>query len=132
MLGGEGTIEATCPGEHRDIKVTFLEVTELVPAPVDPPRFAHNGVAVAAPRDLVRAKLEAICSRGAARDYNDIAAAFRAWPELAAAAFHSLPRRSADDVAIAVANPPLAEVTTVSAADMATIRRHAAFRQRRA
>ena len=132
LLGGEGTIEATCPGEHRDIKVTFLEVTELVPAPVDPPRFAHNGVAIAAPRDLVRAKLEAICSRGAARDYNDIAAAFRAWPELAAAAFHSLPRRSADDVAIAVANPPLAEVTTVNAADMATIRGHAAFRQRRA
>ena len=44
LLGGEGTIEATCPGEHRDIKVTFLEVTGASRSPaVCAQRRRHRG-----------------------------------------------------------------------------------------
>ena len=128
--GGDGVIEATWPGTYRDIHVTFLEVTELVPVPVEAPRPASNGVPVAAPRDLVRAKLEAVCNRGTARDYADIAAAFDAWPQMCAAAFCTIRGRTADEIAIALANPPADEVDAIGADTMAVIRAHASFRGR--
>lgn len=130
LRGGDGVIEASCPGDNRDILVTFLEVTGLVPPALDPPRSAKNGVPVASPRDLVRAKLEAICNRGAAKDYTDIAAAFQAWPDMSAAAFCTIDGRTAHEIAIALANPPADEYPSIDAATMAAIRRHAAFRDR--
>ena len=130
LRGGEGVIEASCPGVDRDILVTFLEATGLVPPALDAPRSAPNGVPVASPRDLVRAKLEAICNRGAAKDYADVAAAFEAWPEMSAAAFYTIEARTAQDIAIALANPPAEEHSLIDAATMAAIRRHAAFRDR--
>lgn len=130
LRGRVGSIEATWAGERRNVRLTFLEARAIVPPPQDAPRFAPNGVAVASPRDLVRAKLEAICNRGAARDYRDIAAAFDAWPALAATAFESLPDRTAEDIAIAVANPPLAEIGGIDDATAAAIRHHAAYRRR--
>ncbi|MDE0419485.1 MAG: nucleotidyl transferase AbiEii/AbiGii toxin family protein [Gammaproteobacteria bacterium] len=131
LRGGDGVIEATCPGADRDILVTFLEVTGLVPPALDPSRPAPNGVPVASPRDLVRAKLEAICNRGAAKDYADIAAAFEAWPEMSAAAFYTIDGRSAQEIAIALANPPADEHSSIDAATMAAIRRHAVTRDRK-
>lgn len=130
LRGGDGAIEASWPGVHRNIVVTFLEASELVPPAIDPPRTAPNGVAVASPRDLVRAKLEAICNRGAAKDYADIAAALQAWPALSAAAFCTIDGRTPDEIAIALANPPVADFKSIGADTMAVIRRHAAFRER--
>lgn len=130
LRGGDGVIEASCPGVDRDILVTFLEVTGLVPPALDASRSAPNGVPVASPRDLVRAKLEAICNRGAAKDYADIAAAFQAWPAMSAAAFYTIDGRPAHEIAVALANPPADEYSSIDAATMAIIRRHAAFRDR--
>lgn len=129
--GGEGVIEASWPGTHRNINVTFLEVTGLVPRPIEAPRRASNGVAVAAPGDLVRAKLEAVCNRGTARDYVDVAAAFEAWPEMCAAAFDSIEGRTVDEIAIALANPPADELGAIEVDTMGVIRAHASLRARR-
>lgn len=74
--------------------------------------------------------LFAICNRGAAKDYADIAAAFEAWPGVSAAAFDTVDGRSAHEIAIALANPPADEYSSINAATMAAIRRHAALRAR--
>ena len=129
LSGGEGVVEAIWPGIHRTVTVTFLEVTTLVPPAVEPPRLAPNGIAVASPFDLVRAKLEAVCNRGAANDYTDIAAAFRAWPELAANALATIPGRTEHEIAVALANPPLDEFAAIDDSTMSAIRSHGAFRQ---
>ena len=131
LRGGDGVIEASWPGLHRNVNVTFLEVTGLVPPAIQPPRLATNGVAVASPCDLLRAKLEAVCNRGAAKDYADVAAAFQAWPDMSAAAFGTIGDRAANEIAIALANPPADEFAAIDARTMGVIRSHAALRERR-
>lgn len=106
LQGGPGMVDAAVKGERRSVKVTFMECGRLIPAPTRDPMTAPNGVAVAHPADLVAAKIEACLNRGALRDYEDVAAAFDAWPEWTRAASRSLEGRSASAVGRALAAPP--------------------------
>ena len=81
LSGGTGMVDATI--EHgRPIRVTLMETGAMVPDPEEAPIRAPNGVMVAHPKDLVRAKLEACLTRDAARDFIDIAHCTRVWPKL--------------------------------------------------
>ena len=126
---GRGVVaEFLWPGPARRIRVTFIASSTLVPPPLEPPRHAPNDVPVAAPLDLVRAKLEAICNRGSANDFADMAAACRRWPALADSAFDAVPNRDRYELDVALGNPPADEEQGIPAADMAAIRQHAAHR----
>lgn len=129
LRGRGGSARASVAGDVRDIQVSFLFSRKIVPPPMQPPRVAVNGVAVASPLDLVRAKLEVVCDRGVAKDYADLAAAFRAWPDMAHQAFDLVPNRSRYDLDIILGNPPIDEEADISPADLASIRRHAAYRR---
>ena len=129
LRGGGGSAKATVVGNARDIQVSFLYSRQIVPPPMQAPRIASNGVAVASPLDLLRAKLEAACNRGVARDYADLAAAFRAWPGIAHQAFDLVPNRTRHDLDIVLGNPPIDEEADISPDDLAIIRRHAAYRR---
>ena len=131
QLGGRGGVAwASVTGDARDIQVTFLRSRRIVPPPMQPPCVAaNNGVAVASPLDLVRAKLEAVCDRGVAKDYADLAAAFRAWPGMAHQAFDLVPNRTRYDLDVVLGNPPIDEEADISPDDLASIRRHAAYRR---
>ena len=129
LRGRGSSAAATVAGNARDIQVSFLYSRMIVPPPMQQPRMAANGVAVASPLDLVRAKLEAVCNRGVAKDYADLAAAFRAWPGMAHQAFDLVPKRSRHDLNIVVGNPPIDEEADISPDDLASIRRHAAYRR---
>lgn len=129
LRGGGGSAGAVVAGDARDIQVSFLYSRKIVPPPVQPPRIAANGVAVASPLDLVRAKLEAAFDRGVAKDYADLAAAFRAWPGMAHQAFDLVPNRTRRELDIALGNPPIDEEADILPEDLARIRRHAAYRR---
>ena len=107
LVGGPGMVDATIQGEHREIKVTFMETGCLIPNPMRAPLIAPNGVAVAHPVDLLAAKYEACLGRGALRDYVDVATAFDAWPSWAQLASRNLPGRHPAAVGRAMASPPL-------------------------
>lgn len=107
--GGPGMVDAKVrDGVSQDVlTVTFMECGHMIPLPTRDPLTAANGVAVAHPVDLVAAKVEACLSRGATRDYVDVAEALGAWPswcrdEVPAA----LPERSRSAIGRALAAPP--------------------------
>ena len=130
---GRGAVAAFLwPGSTRPIRVTFIASRTLVPPPLEPPRPASNNVPVAAPLDLVRAKLEAICNRGGANDFADMAAACRHWPATTHRAFDAVPNRDRYELDVALGNPPADEAHLIAEADMAAIRRHATYRMTRA
>ena len=129
LRGRGGSARAFAAGHGRDIQVSFLYSRRIIPPPTQPPRIAANGVAVASPLDLVRAKLEAVCNRGVAKDYADLAAAFRAWPGMAHQAFDLVPNRSRYDLDIVLGNPPIDEEADISPDDLVSIRHHAAYRR---
>ena len=129
LRGRGGSAGALAPGDARDIRVSFLYSRKIGPPPMQPPRIAANGVAVASPLDLVRAKLEVVCDRGVAKDYADLAAAFRAWPPMAHQAFDLVPNRTRHDLDIVLGNPPIDEEADISPDDLASIRHHAAYRR---
>ena len=106
LEGGGGMIDALIQGEHRELIITFIECGRIIPSPVRNPVTAPNGVAVADPVDLMAAKVEACISRGEQRDYEDICAAFSAWPAQIEAAISALPGRSTSAVGRALATPP--------------------------
>jgi len=108
LRGGPGMVDGTLPGRSRTVKVTFMECGHLIPQPTRKPVEAPNGVAVAHPVDLVAAKLEACCNRGAQRDYEDVAEALAAWPGWCReAAGKALPNRGRAEIGRALAAPPL-------------------------
>lgn len=91
--GGGGMVDAELPAPGRpegSITLTFMEMGRLIPAPRRRPIRSTNGVAVAHPLDLIASKLTALTSRDTLRDYRDIAAAFRAWPDMAERAAEQL------------------------------------------
>ena len=107
--GGPGMVDAQVldVATQRVLTVTFMECGHMIPLPTRGPLTAPNGVAVAHPVDLVAAKVEACLSRGATRDYADVAEAVDAWPnwcrdEVPAA----LPTRSKSAIGRALAAPP--------------------------
>ncbi len=106
LEGGLGMVDAVIKGDHRDLIITFMECGHLIPFPVRNPVFAPNGIAVAHPIDLMTAKIEACISRGEKRDYEDIAAAFSAWPGWNDSAIGALPARSVAAVGRTLATPP--------------------------
>ena len=61
--------------------MTFMECGHMVPMPVSEPVKTSNGVAVAHPVDLTAAKLVACMNRSAVRDYEDVAACIKTWPD---------------------------------------------------
>lgn len=129
LRGGGGSAGAVVAGNARDIQVSFLYSRKIVAPPVQPPRIAANGVAVASPLDLVRAKLEAAHNRRTVQDYADLAATFRTWPEIAHKAFDLVPDLSRRQLDIAMENPPIDEEADILPEDLASIRRHAAYRR---
>ena len=128
VIGRGAVAEFLWPGSARRIRVTFIASSTLVPPPLEPPRPAPNDIPVAAPFDLVRAKLEAICNRGGANDFADMAAACRRWPALTDRAFDAVPNRDRYELDVALGNPPADEAHRIPAADMAALRRHATYR----
>lgn len=106
LRGGSGMVDALVPSGDRDVVVTFLECGRLIPMPLRDPVTSASGIAVAHPVDLVAAKLAACRSRGAGRDYVDIAAALEAWPRWCRDAVAALPRDAAE-VAHDLAAPPV-------------------------
>ena len=106
LHGGPGMVDAIVKINHRDIIITFMECGKLTPYPIQDPMTASNGVAVAHPVDLVIAKLEACINQGTQRDYEDIVAAFIAWPEWVNTAIHSVPARPVATVGCSLAAPP--------------------------
>ena len=129
LRGRGGSAGAVVAGDARDIRVSFLYSRKIVPPPMQPPRIAANGVAVGSPLDLVRAKLEAARNRRTAQDYVDLAATFRAWPEIAHKAFDLVPDWTRHELDVAMENPPIDEEADISPEDLASIRRHAAYRR---
>lgn len=105
LRGGGGMVDGLVQGAEREIVVTFMECGSLIPIPVREPVISSRGIAVAHPVDLVAAKLEACLSRGAGRDYIDLAAALEAWPRWCRDAVESR-SRDAVDVARGLAAPP--------------------------
>ena len=105
LRGGSGMVDALVPSRDREVVVTFMECGRLIPMPVRDPVMSPGGIAVAHPIDLIAAKLEACRSRGAGRDYVDVAAALEAWPCWCRDAAATLPRGAAD-VAHALAAAP--------------------------
>ena len=81
LSGGAGMVDATVEC-GRPIRVTLMETGAMVPDPGENPIEAPNGVMVAHPKDLIRAKLEACLTRDAARDFVDVAHCARVWPQL--------------------------------------------------
>ena len=81
LSGGPGMVDAVIES-GRMIQVTLMETGVLVPNPQETPIEAPNGVMVAHPKDLVRAKIEACLSRDTARDFIDMAQCTQAWPKL--------------------------------------------------
>lgn len=107
LRGGPGMVDATLAGHSRALKVNFMECGRLIPLPTRKPIVAPNGVAVAHPVDLVAAKMEACCNRGAQRDYEDVAEALSAWPRWCReGAGKALPNRSWTEIGRALAAPP--------------------------
>ena len=131
-IGRGAVAEFLWSGSTRRIRVTFIAGRTLVPPPLEPPWPAPNDVPVAAPLDLVRAKLEAICNRGGANDYADMAAACRRWPATTDRAFDAVPNRDRYELDVALGNPPADEAHLIREADMAAIRHHASYRAARA
>ena len=114
LVGGVGMLDAQLPTVGRVIKLTFMECGRQIPNPEQEPIRAANGVAVAAPEDLVIAKAAACLSRGETRDYCDLAAAGDAWPELTADALKRVPNREPLAVAMALSAPGTGVVRELS------------------
>jgi len=107
LSGGDGMVDGVVKSRDRDIRLTFMECRSLLPLPAYRPIEAENGVLVAHPADLIASKAHAICSRGALRDYQDLAASFRAWSELCVDTLRSAPSRSCLEIARALNTPPI-------------------------
>ena len=120
-----GNAQAWVANATRSIRVSFLHSISMVPLPTQPAHIASNGVAVASPLDLVRSKLEAVHNRRMANDYVDLAAIFRVWPRMAHQAFDLLPDWTRHELNIYLENPQ----AETSRDDLASIRRHAAYRR---
>jgi len=107
IQGGPGMVDVKLSCRQRDIIATFMECGRLIPLPAHDPISAPNGVLVAHPIDLVTAKIEACCSRALPRDYEDIIAAFEAWPDWCRCAVENLTARDVPAVGRILAAPPV-------------------------
>ena len=125
VRGGGSMVDVVISGE-RDVMVTMMECGRLIPMPICEPITADNGVRVAHPVDLVAGKVHACVSRGARRDYEDIAAAARTWHRWTLQGVKAVIEKTSYDaawVARALAEPsPEAEL---GSRDMGTLRRFA-------
>ena len=79
IRGGDGMVDVVVRTQ-RAITISMMECGAVIPHPLHRPRAAPNGVLVAHPVDLVAAKLHAIMTRDAERDFIDLDAAQRHWP----------------------------------------------------
>ncbi len=105
LNGGVGMVDGIIEeNARRPIRFTLMECGPMIPLPEHSPIRASNGVRVAHPIDILRSKLVACLSRGAERDYQDIAAAAQSMPEYVAQAAKAVPGRSPLDVARALSN----------------------------
>lgn len=128
VAGGPGMVDVALQGPTREIRAAFMECGHLIPPPTRKALAAPNGVAVAHPVDLVAAKIEVCMDRGAQRDFEDVAAAIRAWPGWARLAARSLvkaDRRRMRDIRGTLASPPRAVARALPAADRRRLRRFA-------
>lgn len=111
-------IDAVAETPGRQSKATPMETGPMAPNPEEPPIRAPNGVQVAHPKDLIRAKPEACLSRNAARDYVDMAYCADAWPDLARGAASAHIRQSGRTCQMASATlegpPPLQHQKSLS------------------
>ena len=123
VRGGASMVDVVVPGE-RAVMVTMMECGRLIPMPVKVPMMADNGVRVAHPVDLVAGKVHACVSRGARRDYEDIAAAARTWHRWTLKGVEVVVEKMSYDaawVARALAEPPPG--AELGARDLRTLRR---------
>ena len=124
LRGGPGMVDAIVVS-GRKIKITLMESGALIPHPAHPAIRAPNGVNVAHPKDLVRAKIEACLSRDAPRDFVDMAHCARAWLKLtvAAAKEHiAKTGRTKEAISATLSDPPRGVVETLSERDSRTLR----------
>ena len=108
LNGGPGMVDATLD-LSRPIRVTLMETGVMIPNPQCTPILAPNGVQIAHPSDLIRAKIEACLTRGAPRDFVDIAHGASAWPALCAQAISThieTSGRTRESVARTLIDPP--------------------------
>ena len=122
LNGGPGMVDAVVEGENRDVSLTFMECGRMVPMPTMDPPTATNGVAVAHPVDIAAAKMEACFTRGALRDYIDVAAAIHAWPAWSKRAGGILPGRRPDAVVRVLSTPPADIEAALDVGDMRWLR----------
>ncbi len=106
LNGGPGMVDATIRGQNRELQITLMESGPMVPPPVRPPIASKNNVLVAHPYDLIIAKCIACVSRGASRDYFDLASAFEAWPRMGREAVKAVPGQPVARLAACLADPP--------------------------
>lgn len=124
LHGGAGMVDATVEA-GRPVRITLMETGAMIPHPTRPAIHAPNGVRVAHPEDLIRAKLEACLTRDAPRDFIDIAHAARNWPELtrtAIARYIENSTRSRAAVTRELVNPPAAADAALPPPDRTTLR----------
>lgn len=117
----DATVEA-----GRPIRITLMETGALIPHPARPAIPAPNGVLVAHPEDLVRAKIEACLTRDAPRDFVDIAHAARNWPALSRTsilAHIENSGRTREAVARELVNLPMRADAELLPADRETLRK---------
>ncbi len=105
--GGDGMVDGVIKGRVRDIRLTFMECGSFLPQPTHSPIAAKNGVLVAHPADLIASKAQAMCSRGALRDYLDLAACLDTWPQLCRDTLCNPIPRTLLEVARSLSAPPI-------------------------
>ena len=122
--GGQGMVDVRLPETHAHgpLLITLMECGPMIPFPKFEPVFAANGVAVAHPADIISCKLEACASRAAARDYIDIAAAIRSWPDMVADAIQNTGNRHAAAISSVLVNPPTKVLPELPSEDLRTLR----------
>ncbi len=122
--GGAGMIDVRLPEtrQHDPLLITLMECGPTIPFPKFEPIIASNGVAVAHPADLISCKLEACASRAAVRDYIDIAAAIRSWPDMVMKTIQNSENRYAAAVSSVLVNPPVEVFPELTSEDIRTLR----------
>ncbi len=128
--GGPGMVDVRLPETHGHgpLLITLMECGPVIPFPKFEPVISANGVAVAHPADIISCKLEACASRAAVRDYIDIAAAIRSWPDLVVEAIQTAVNRHAAAVWSVLASPPAELLPELAGEDIRTLRDFAAGR----
>ena len=104
--GGPGIVDAIIKRRLGNVRVSIMEFGPLIPHPTRPPISAQNGVLVAHPVDLIIAKCIACVSRGASRDYFDLASAFEALPRMGHEAVKAVPGQPVARLAACLADLP--------------------------